>query len=275
MTQRSINSTPTTSGGLTALLNKHFEEHSAMMHTAIPARVTEVNYDEGWVSVQPLIKAVIKKPLSFVSREEVAYPGVYEVPLFQMSAGRGKAFISVPVKVGDVGGLFFSERDTDTFLTTSGDKVVDSANYSTHSQDGNPNAMMFIPELFTASGSGKIDPENIVIKNETSETKYHPDGTIESTNGSISSILKPDGAGELVNSSGHMKLQSSGIIDLNGFIINVDGSATSPVSVGAPTMAAATSLTVAGKEMNGHKHSAGTYKDGNNDPVTGQSGGPV
>ena len=66
--------------------------------------------------------------------------------------------------------------------------------------------------------------------------------------------------------------QTGQVFNLNGFIINPDGSATSPVSVGAPTVNGTTSLTVAGKEQNGHVHAAGGYLDAEGRPITGNSG---
>ena len=97
---------------------------------------------------------------------------------------------------------------------------------------------------------------------------------LRNADASVYHWLKDDGSIESVNSAGYIKLLSSGIVDINGFLVQPTGAATSPVSVGAPTIVAATNLTVASKEMKHHKHSDGTYKAGSTD-VTGQSGEPV
>jgi hypothetical protein len=104
-----------------------------------------------------------------------------------------------------------------------------------------------------------------VIQNLDGTIKIALDASeIRLTNGSVS--LKLD--------SSKITGVASGGIDLNGFIINADGSASSPVSVTTPSVVASSSLTVAGKEMDQHEHSDGTYKAGSTD-VSGQSGPPV
>lgn len=97
------------------------------------------------------------------------------------------------------------------------------------------------------------------------------DGTIEIKNDGVSYTLKPDGTTIETNGSGTKTMLPDGTVNINGFIINPDGSASSPVSMTAPTTIATNSLTVAGKEMKDHTHSAGTYNVGGS-PVVDNSG---
>lgn len=75
--------------------------------------------------------------------------------------------------------------------------------------------------------------------------------------------LKNDGTAEI----------TVDLLNINGDIVQ-DGDITSTGVIASPTMNAANSLTVAGKEMNNHIHSDGTYVAGATD-VSGNSGTPV
>lgn len=108
--------------------------------------------------------------------------------------------------------------------------------------------------------------------NVTSHVYLMNDGTIKIENDSVSYTLNPDGSTIETNGSGTKTMAADGTVNINGFVINPDGSASSPVSVTAPTTIATNSLTVAGKEMKDHTHSAGTYNVGGS-PVVDNSGG--
>lgn len=112
----------------------------------------------------------------------------------------------------------------------------------------------------------------IISSNDNCSITQKPDGTIIGTNGSGTTTNNPDGSIESVNSAGFIKLLSDGSVNINGFIITPAGAATSPVSVGAPLMDAATSLLIAGKEQADHSHLPGTYIDAEARPITGESG---
>ena len=80
------------------------------------------------------------------------------------------------------------------------------------------------------------------------------DGSAILSNDNASSEMKPTGEVNTQNASGFYKLKDDGTVDINGFTIAPDGSAVSPVSVTAPTVAGSTSVTAAGKELAGHTH---------------------
>jgi len=90
------------------------------------------------------------------------------------------------------------------------------------------------------------------------------DGTavLENINGTFT--LSPDGSIKSQNGNGSAELEAAGNFVVNGVTIDTAGNIITPasvsasVSVGAPTLAAGTSLTVASKEIGNHTHPAGT-----------------
>lgn len=83
------------------------------------------------------------------------------------------------------------------------------------------------------------------LKNDGSAILFNENGSAE---------LKPDGEVNTQNGNGYYKLRADGIVDINGFIINTDGSAESPVSVTAPTIEGTASVVASGKELVNHTH---------------------
>lgn len=102
--------------------------------------------------------------------------------------------------------------------------------------------------------------------NVTSHVHLQNDGTIIIANDSVTYELRPDGTTIETNGAGTKTMLPNGTVNINGFIINPDGSVVSPVSMTAP------SVIVNGKEMDNHTHSAGTYNIGGT-PVVDNSGG--
>jgi len=80
------------------------------------------------------------------------------------------------------------------------------------------------------------------------------DGTAVLNNAEVTVEMKPSGEVNTQNASGFYKLLASGVVDINGFIINTDGSAESPVSVTAPAIDGTSSVQAAGKELVDHTH---------------------
>lgn len=119
----------------------------------------------------------------------------------------------------------------------------------------------------------------IIIANDSYNKTISPDGSWVETNGAYSKSVNADGSytetngayTKTVDASGAMT-QTGQVFNLNGFIINPDGSATSPVSVGAPVIDGSSSLTIEGKELKDHVHAAGSYLDAEGRPITGNSG---
>lgn len=236
---------------LTGLLNAFSDSISKRIENSLPCQVTEVSADRKTVTVRPLIRIIDRDGNAF-SRDVIA-----GIPVF--TSGAGGFLISFPVAVGSLGWLDACDRDISLFLQSYSDSNPGSRRKHKFSD------ARFVPDIMTGYTISGEDSGAVVIQNLDGTIKIALDSSeIRLTNESVS--LKLDGS--------KITGVASGGIDLNGFIINADGSASSPVSVSAPSMSASSSLAVAGKEMNQHEHSDGTYKAGSTD-VSGQSGPPV
>lgn len=183
---------------------------------------------------------------------EIIPDPIIECPV-EFSGGGGWSFEHKLIP-GDEGLIIFSQRCLDGWIQTGG--VANNPVARFHDKQD----ACFIPGVRSKPNAIKDFQNNGIRLRNTDASVYH--------------WLKDDGSIESVNGSGYIRLLSSGVVDINGFLVQPSGAATSPVSVGAPTIAAENSLTVAGKEMKQHVHSDGTDKAGSTD-VTGQSGEPA
>lgn len=194
-------------------------------------------------------------------------PGpIIECPV-EFSGGGGWSFEHKLV-AGDEGLIIFSQRCLDGWIQTGG--VANNPIARFHDKQD----ACFIPGIRSKPNAIKDFQNNGIRLRNTDASVYHwlkDDGTIESVNPSSSHTQNPDGSIESVNGSGYVKLLSSGVVDINGFLVQPTGAATSPVSVGAPLIDAADSLMVDGKEQKDHSHLSGTYNVGGT-PVDGNSG---
>ena len=112
-------------------------------------------------------------------------------------------------------------------------------------------------------------------------THYRNDGSILTKTEKCTIVVQADGTYKLNNENGSVTLNEDGTVTIDSSqvtmtgnlqvdgSINADGAITSAVSVGAPTIAAATALTVAGTEMKEHTH---LYTPGGGTPT--QTGDP-
>lgn len=123
-----------------------------------------------------------------------------------------------------------------------------------------------------------------LVSNDNGSIKLRPDGGSVATTPASTFDAKADGSIKGDNGAGSFELETGGDFVVNGARIDTAGNITTPttivatglissaVSVAAPAMLAATSLTVAGKEMAGHTHTQGPDSAGNTQVNTG---GPV
>ena len=134
----------------------------------------------------------------------------------------------------------------------------------------------------------RVSPEGIItLTNKVFTTTYDQD-KLESTNGVITSVLNSDGSGEIRNGGGFIRLQADGNLNLNGVIINPQGTVIQPAwsnsyillmltpqTLPATSIAASDSLTVDDVEMKEHKHKAGEeLLDSGGNKCTGKTGEP-
>lgn len=128
------------------------------IHTSMPAKIVAVDYDKGTVDVEILYEG--KSPINDLLNYK--YPQIQDVPVHTYSTQGGKVKITVPIKAGDVGAVFFPEKPMEGF--TGGKVTIDlEKNSDTHVLQG----IYFISEMSTISTPVSIDPDNLIIQNET------------------------------------------------------------------------------------------------------------
>lgn len=262
--------------GLVQLFNQYFKIASRDFHTQIPAKVLEMDYDKGFVTVQPLIKS----RMELNNDEEVETLPVDEVPIMMLSAKRSIARLSLPVKVGDVGILFYAERDTGVYRNSKGNVLVNSVEYAGVSFEGQLAPIGFFPEIFTASANRKIRSDatvledgvasvalqengNITVKNTVATMNIDPAGNytfnnglvtqsatsagaITATNTAATSTILPDGTGTFQNNGCNITATSAGVVNVTaqgaltaqvGGLLSLIGTGGVTLTAGGATMA--------------------------------------
>lgn len=198
------------------------------VESSIPCIVTKV-ISRTKVNVRPLIKIVAQDG---ESKERAIIEGL---PVF--TAGAGDKFVSFPVKKGDLGWIDASDRDISLFLQSYGNVEPPTSRMHSFSD------ARFVPDIMTNITIAEEDATAMVIQTRNGTVKIAlDDGEIRIKNDSVSLVI----GGSKVTGV------APGGFDLNGFIINADGSAESPVSITAP------SAVINGKELAEHNHLAGT-----------------
>lgn len=198
------------------------------VESSIPCIVTKV-ISRTKVNVRPLIKIVTQDN---ESKERAIIEGL---PVF--TAGAGDRFISFPVKKGDIGWIDASDRDISLFLQSYGNVEPPTSRMHSFSD------ARFVPDIMTNITIAEEDATAMVIQTRNGTVKIAlDDGEIRIKNDAVSLVI--DGS--------KVTGIAPGGFDLNGFIINADGSAESPVSITAP------SAVINGKELAEHNHPAGT-----------------
>lgn len=198
------------------------------VEVSIPCIVTKV-ISRTKVNVRPLIKIVAQDGASY---ERDIIEGL---PVF--TAGAGDKLVSFPVAVGNLGWIDASDRDISLFLQSYGNVEPPTSRMHSFSD------ARFVPDIMTNITIAAEDATAMVIQTRNGVVKIAlDDGEIRIKNNSVSLVI--DGS--------KVTGVAPGGFDLNGFKINADGSAESPVSITAP------SAVINGKELAEHNHPAGT-----------------
>lgn len=142
------------------------------LHTNIRGKVVGVDYSGPTVDVLPMAYT------EFASGTVDKYPVIYDVPIHFPSGAGGKARLSMPIKVGDVVGLNFSERNED-----------DTSDMNTHQLF----AGWAVTQIFTNANRKPSHPDNVVLENDKAVSEYKPDGTFTFNNGKVSITYQTDG----------------------------------------------------------------------------------
>lgn len=191
---------------------------------------------------------------------------IYGVPF--VNPGSGGAVTTYPVKVGDNVLLVFGMRDLTDWKDSDGSSQVTPSEpryMSSTDAIAIPGICTIHNHLSPSADNAEMkfkdnilsmQPDNtIVLSNGVFSLTISPDGTAVMTNGNVTYTMNADGSTSESNGSGTKTLSTNGTFNFNGFIINPDGSASSPVSVIAPTVSGTSSLLAAGAEVVRHTHS--------------------
>ena len=205
------------SSSLLSILEDFMVEKGKLIHTQIVCKVLKVH--GGMVDVQPLIKTMWKSANIMSDAVEREYPVVYDVPIKIDSAKRGLTGISMPVSVGDVGVLTFSERSVETYQDTNGEGIVQAGTIITHSMDGNPQALCYSGEIFTEGKPTKTPVDETLL--------YYGDSIIS---------LKADSITMKVGSGANVNLNSSGTVTINGATVTTGGDVITAAGVSLDTL---------------------------------------
>ena len=160
----------------TPTLNDHVTEliksQVLGIHTALPARVEKYDHTTQKADVKPLVSKKYRN-----SDLVTEIPVLPSVPVQWPSSAGGDAYIHLPLKVGDLGMVIFSERSIDSWL--SGDGQITAPNDPRHHDlsDG-----VFIPGVrpFKAALAGTSE-NNMVIQNDALRIEIDPSGKISIT----------------------------------------------------------------------------------------------
>lgn len=140
------------------------------VHTCLPARIEKYDETTQKANVAPLLK----KKYKFEDNPE-DLPVITSVPVQWPSANAGAAFIHLPLKVGDLGMVVFSERSIDTWLAGEGDSVSPEDPRHHHLSDA-----IFIPGVLPFKKALTIsNADNMILQNNNMTIEIDPSGKIK------------------------------------------------------------------------------------------------
>ena len=225
------------------------------VHTCLPAVVTKVNHATQLIDAQITIQRNLAGKM-------VNLPLLVNVPIRYPKSATFS--ITFPIEVGDHVEVRFCERSIDTWLTHGGiQNPFDIRKFSLSDAFATP-AMYPQTDVIP-----NFDATNLEIKTNSGDTKV---------------IVKASEGAEVVT-TGEIKADCATLVadvlsttditcpttNINGNV-NINGNLVVTGSISAPTIAAATALTIAGKEMDDHRHSQGVDSDNDTQQNTN---GPV
>lgn len=171
-----LNETPT----LEKILQDAIRAELLNVHTCLPAKIEKYEASTQKANVQVLLKRKYE-----AESEAINLPVINSVPVQWPSANQGKAYIHLPLKVGDLGIVVFSERSIDIWLTGDPgkpDDVVDAKGKIFDPLDPrifDLSDAIFIPGVLPFVHSlQNVSADNLVVQNDKFRIEIAPDGTI-------------------------------------------------------------------------------------------------
>ena len=150
------------------LVQTSIESALSQFYTAIPVRVKSYNEDTQKAQVEPLVSYKRR-----YTKEEQIFPPIPEVPVGFTNSDDGDAYMSFPVKKGDIGLVIFSSLDIDAYLAGDASVIAESSTFSRNSLKD----AMFIPIIRPfKKGLKNVSTENVKIHNKTADFEILPAG---------------------------------------------------------------------------------------------------
>ncbi len=141
---------------LATLLVDAIQSRLTEFRVSLPCKVTKYNDSDGTVDVEILLKD--QKPQSDGTVKLSTFPTVQDVPIQWFRCGT--AWITLPIKDGDLGKLVFCDRSLSNWSASNKGEVVDPKSLTMHNIDG----AVFEPGLYpTTAAVPSPDKDNIVI----------------------------------------------------------------------------------------------------------------
>lgn len=192
-------------------LEVFMDRYIRKIHTNLRGRVVAVNYGIPSVDVQPLAST------EFSDGSSDTYPVIFDVPVQLPSGNAGKARLTMPIKVGDMVGLAFSERNENS-----------NTDLSTHGLF----AGYAVTEIFSDGNAKAIDPNNVVLENDKFKQEMTPDGTMTITTPKGTLVVDKDGTFSFKNSTGNLQVLDDGTYTFGNRAATVNVTPTGQVNIG-------------------------------------------
>lgn len=202
-----------------AALSVFFSRHMRNVHTNIRGRVVGVNYAVPSVDVQPMAQT------QFENGTVDKFPVLYDVPINFPSGAGGKARLTMPIKVGDMVGVSFSERNESDFNDVTTHQLFPG---------------WAVTQIFTDGNSKASHPDNVVLENDKGSLTFTPEGKttlkndvatfdvsetgkLNYTNGPANLEIDESGKMTFSNGSANIIANPGGLVTVNGCQITPSG----------------------------------------------------
>jgi hypothetical protein len=153
---------------------------------SIPVKVLKYDSENQKVDIQPLIRKKYKTQDR--TGQVVDSPVISDVPIEWPSSDSGNAYMTFPLKVGDLGRAEFMDRSIAEWLSGNGSMVTPEDPRIHNISDA-----VFVPGLRPfGSKLSDVSTVDVVIKNGNLKLSIDPDGKISISNGSddLTSLIK-------------------------------------------------------------------------------------
>lgn len=165
-------------------INKLFElaqdKIFSELNVSLPGRIESYDPDRQVADIKPLIK----KKLSDANGSSVSLPVLKNVPVHVISSNGGKAFVSLPFAVGDLGMIIFTDRSMDEYISGRGQEVNPRDVRKHHLSDA-----FFIPGINPELNSlSEVPALNMRLQNDLMSVELFPSGKISIQGASVELI---------------------------------------------------------------------------------------